>query len=380
VKPPLSVFSTVKGIYIPSGYDITYNHNGLIQGLSPKKGFPEKIKSRRVANLNSFPSSSCLITPYTEFSDMALIEVSRGCPKHCRFCAVGSVYQPFRIRNIKNLMSEIQPLIKKQTKIGILGSAVSDYPGLAKLIRAIIFEGGRLSISSLRANALTEEIVGLLKESNHKTVTIAPEAGSDRLRQVISKELTSQEIYKAVRILSRYKIPNIKLYFIIGLPDETDEDIKAIINMTKEIIHIYYKELKSKKWLNHVTLSVSPFVPKPFTVFQWHPFEQVRNLKRKLKIISNGLGKEKKVVVNYDLPKWGYVQTLLSRGDRRVGSLLVSAFEKNGDWTHTFRGTDINPDFFVYRERSFDEVLPWDIIDHGINKTKLWIEYQKALS
>ena len=168
--------------------------------------------------------------------------------------------------------------------------------------------------------------------------------------------------------------------FIIGLPSETDDDIKSIIKMTKEIKHVYFKEAKGEKWLNHITLSISPFVPKPFTPFQWHPFEQVSILKQKLKIISSGLRKEKKVRVNYDLPKWGYVQTLLSRGDRRAGRLLMQAFQMQGDWAKAFRETDINPDFYVYRERSFAEILPWDFIDHGLDKRHLWKEYQSAIT
>jgi radical SAM family uncharacterized protein len=379
-KPPLSSFAKIEGVYVPSAYDVKYNSSGLIQGFSPLKGFPKKVKRRKVENLNSFSATSCLLTPNTEFADMALVEVSRGCPRSCRFCAVGSIYQPFRVRNIPNLLNEIQPLLKMQSKIGILGSAVSDHPGLVDLIKGIASKGGRLSISSLRADTITEELVTLLKEYNHKTFTIAPEAGSDRLRQVISKNLTTEEIFRAVKILSGCKIPNIKLYFLIGLPDETEEDIKAIVNITKEIKHIYFKEAKSEKWLNHITLSINPFVPKPFTPFQWHPFEQVSNLKKKLKIISGGLRKERKVLVNYSLPKWGYIQTLLSRGDRRVSRLLLSVFEKNGDWSRTFKETDINPDFYVHRERSFDEILPWDFIDHGLKKKQLWDEYQKALS
>jgi hypothetical protein len=192
--------------------------------------------------------------------------------------------------------------------------------------------------------------------------------------------LTDEEIFKAVEVLSRCKVQNIKLYFMIGLPGENEEDINAIIKMAKEIKHVYYKEAKCEKWLNHITLSITPFVPKPFTPFQWHPYEQVKSLKQKIKTVLNGLKKEKKVAVNYDLPKWGYVQTLLSRGDRRAGQFLLKAFEMNGSWTQAFRETIINPDFYVYRKRNFDEIFPWDFIDHGINKKTLWDEYRKALS
>jgi radical SAM family uncharacterized protein len=379
-KPGLSVFADIEGVYVPSLYDIKYNSSGLIEGFSNCKGAPDKIRCRKIADLNAFTASSCIRTPHTEFADMALIEVSRGCPRLCRFCAVGSIYKPFRKRKISNLLEQVQPFLREQSKIGLLGSAISDHPQLADLIKSITMQGCHVSVSSLRADALTEEIVLLLKESGLRTLTIAPEAGTERLRQVISKNLTDEEIFRAVKIMSRSKVPNIKLYFLIGLPNEREEDIKAIVNITKEIKHIYFKEARSERRLNRISLSISSFVPKPFTPFQWHPYEQVRNLKQKIKVITNGLKKEKKVVVNYELPKWGYVQCLLSRADRRVGRILLSAFENNADWPRTFRETDINPDFYVYREKSFDEILPWDFIDHGIDKKKLWKEYQEALN
>ncbi len=378
-KPSFSSFADIEGVYIPSANNIKYNSSGLPRKISSRKSFIKKIKCRHVADLDSFPASSCFSTPNTEFSDMLLVEASRGCPRGCRFCAAGSVYKPYRVRNKNNLLNEIQSLPAKQSKIGILGSAVSDFPDLPDLIKHITSRGRLVSISSLRADSLTEEMVSVLKESRHKTFTIAPEAGSERLRQGIGKSLTNEEIFRAAEILSKYRIPNIRLYFMIGLPGENEEDIKAIIRIAKEIKHVYYKEAKQKKWLHHITLSISPFVPKPFTPFQWHPYEQVSNLKRKIKIISNGLKKERKFMVNFDLPKWGYIQTLLSRGDRRVGKLLLKAFAHNGDWARAFRDTDINPDFYVYRERDLEETLPWDFIDHSINKKKLWEEYQKAL-
>ncbi len=379
-KTPPTEFAKISGIYVPSGYDVHYTNSGEIKAFSPRTGFPGKIKSRQPKNLNLFPASSCVLTPHTEFSDMLLVEISRGCPRACRFCAAGSVYNPFRVRTVSTILNEINSSLNKQSKIGILGSAVCDHPGLAVLINRITSAGSQIAISSLRADALTEEIIARLKSSKLKTFTIAPEAGSERLRRAINKHMTNEDIFQAIKMFARCHITRIKLYFIIGLPGETEEDIKAIIRLVKELKHVYYKETKGERWLHHITLSISPFVPKPWTPLQWHPFEQVSSLKRKIKTISNGLKKEKKISVNYDLPKWGYVQTLLSRGDRNVSDLLISVFKKKGHWNQVLKESSINADFYVYRDRTFEEILPWDFIDHGIDKIWLWEEYQKALA
>ena len=378
-KPSPEIFSRINGVYVPSAYNIKFDTNSLVSKITPEQGFPDKIHASKISDLDSFTGSSCVTTPDTEFSDMALLEISRGCPRHCRFCAAGSVYKPFRIRSKTALIREINSMLSSHNKIGVLGSAVSDHPDLQAIISHIISEAGQVSISSLRADSLTMEIVELLKKSNHKNFTIAPEAGSERLRRIIRKDLTDKEIFRAIKILAAHNVTSIKLYFIIGLPGEDEEDITAIINLTKQIKNTYYIEKKGEKYLHHITVSITPFVPKPFTPFQWHSYENISSLKQKIKTISRGLKKEKKIAVSWDPPKWGYIHTLLSRGDRRVGKIILSAFEKKRNWTEAFRESDINPDFYVYRKRSFEEILPWDFIDHGIDKNKLWEEYKEAL-
>jgi radical SAM superfamily enzyme YgiQ (UPF0313 family) len=167
---------------------------------------------------------------------------------------------------------------------------------------------------------------------------------------------------------------------MIGLPTETDDDISAIAGLARRVKHIYYKEARAEKWLNRIQLSISPFVPKPWTPFQWAAFEDVAVLKHKLKLITSELRMERKVQVTCDLPKWGYVQALLSSGDRRVGRMLLKVHELGGDWSRAFRASDINPDFYVYRKRSRDELFPWDFIEHRATKEQLWHEYKKALA
>lgn len=378
-KPDLDKFAKIDNVYIPSGYKVSYKSNGQINNFQAKPGYPDTIKYSAAKNLNLLPSSSAISTPNTEFSNMALLEVSRGCPRHCRFCAAGNVYQPYRLRDKKTIKNEIRELLNNTGKIGLLGSAVSDHPDLIEIIEFISKNNGLVSLSSLRADKICDHTVSLLKKSGHRTFTIAPEAGSQRLRDKIRKDLSLEEILNAARVLSRHKIQNIKLYFLIGLPTEESSDIDAIIDLTKQIKHAYFNEAKNEKGLNQITLSINPFIPKPFTPFQWSSYEEIKILKQKLKKISSSLKKERKIKVNFDLPKWGYIQTLLSRGDRKVSRIILEAFNNNSNWTKALKETDLNPDFYVYRERDYNEILPWEFIMGKEKKEKLWAEYNKAV-
>jgi radical SAM family uncharacterized protein len=378
-KPDLDKFTKIDNVYIPSGYKVSYKSNGQINNFQAKPGYPDTIKYSAAKNLNLLPSSSAISTPNTEFSNMALLEVSRGCPRHCRFCAAGNVYQPYRLRDKKTIKNEIRELLNNTGKIGLLGSAVSDHPDLIEIIEFISKNNGLVSLSSLRADKICDHTVSLLKKSGHRTFTIAPEAGSQRLRDKIRKDLSLEEILNAARVLSRHKIQNIKLYFLIGLPTEESSDIDAIIDLTKQIKHAYFNEAKNEKGLNQITLSINPFIPKPFTPFQWSSYEEIKILKQKLKKISSSLKKERKIKVNFDLPKWGYIQTLLSRGDRKVSRIILEAFNNNSNWTKALKETDLNPDFYVYRERDYNEILPWEFIMGKEKKEKLWAEYNKAV-
>jgi len=297
----------------------------------------------------------------------------------CRFCAAGFVYRPYRKREKEKLIEVIEPLLQEKKKIGLLGTAVSDYPELSQLCHHIVEQGGKISLSSLRMNSFQPDIIMSLKKSGHRTVSIAPETGSERLRKVINKGLSDEEIFKAIEVLVEHQIPNLKLYFMVGLPTEQEEDIEAIITLTKKIKHQILKRGKGGRYLDRITLSINPFIPKPHTPFQWVALDGVGNLREKLKKIKSGLKKENKVSVTYNLPKWAYIQALLSRGDRRVGKMLLTLHTVEGDWLRALKQVDVNPDFYVYRKRRFDEVLPWDFIDQGVSKEFLLSEYRMAI-
>ena len=369
----------VEGVYVPRFYHVTYTEGGMIQGMEPEPGFPQRIKRRWVREIDRFRTRSVLFTRETEFKEMTLVEVNRGCPRGCRFCAACFVYYPFRNRSLSVLETLSKEGLTESDRIGLAGTAVSDYPGLLPLCQSILSEQGRISLSSLRVDAVTHPLIQCLKEGGDRTVAIAPEAGSERLRKVLKKEYTDEAVLEAIDALVQNGLYQVKCYFLIGLPSETDEDVKAIPLLAKRIRHRILWNRRDKKDRWKLVLSVNPFIPKPATPFQWAPMDEVVQLKRKLKIIQREIKGEKGIEIIHDLPKWAYIQTLLSRGDRKVGKILLAAHHAKGDWTQVLRETSLNPDFYVYRRRGFDEVFPWDFIDHGITKERLKGEYLTAM-
>ncbi len=369
----------IEGIYVPGFYHVTYTEDGKIEAMDPEPGFPRKVRRRRISEMDQFPTQSHLYTPDTELNEMTMVEVNRGCPRGCRFCAACFVYHPFRNRSLPLLKTLSQEALSKKNRIGLTGTAVSDYPHLLSLCQEILFHRGGISFASLRIDAITSSLARYLKEGGAQTVAIAPETGSERLRRIIRKGYQEDEILKAVDTLVENGICQIKSYFLIGLPFETEEDIKSIVLLTGKIQHHILSGFKSQKGRWRLTLSVTPFVPKPATPFQWVPFEELEELKRKLKLLQKGIRGEKNVEMTHDLPKWAYVQALLSRGDRRVGKILMAVHRHQGNWSQAFKETSINPAFYIHRRRELDEIFPWDFIDHGIPKEKLKEEYLEAM-
>ena len=368
-----------EGIYLPKFYHVSYMEDGKIEAVTPEPGFPEKVKRRWVGDIDRFPARSILFTPETEFKNMALVEVNRGCPRGCRFCAACFVYHPYRSRSLSVLESLSKDSLSQEGRIGLTGTAVSDYPHLLPLCQSILSQQGGISLASLRIDAVTPSLVECLKGGGDRTIAIAPEAGSERLRKVLRKGYREEEILKAVDTLIENGLFQIKCYFLIGLPSETDEDVEAITLLVKRIRHQVVASRKSQKERWKLVLSVNPFIPKPSTPFQWAPLEEVNQLKRKLKILQRGIQRGKGVGMIHDLPKWAYVQALLSKGDRKVGRILTAVHLRRGDWGQALRETNVNPDFYVYRRRDLDELFPWDFIDHGISKEKLREDYLTAM-
>ncbi|MCD6352717.1 MAG: radical SAM protein [Proteobacteria bacterium] len=376
----LDSLAKIEGIYVPHFYTVSYDENGKISSFVPKKSIPATVKRRWIKKVDNHSTCSVINSPLIEFGGMFLVEVGRGCFYDCRFCAAGWVYQPVRMRSLKSLEKAVKSGLEGEKKIGLLGTAVGDHPDIEEICKLITNSGGKISVSSLRADALKSELMEALHKSGHQSITLAPETGSERLRRVIKKHITDDEIFEAAEIVAFHGIPNLRLYFLVGLPTETVDDVEQIVALTRRIKHTIIRFLKRKTLPGIITLCITPFVPKPFTPFQWMPFEDLKVLRQKIKQIQNGLKKERQVNVTVDLPKWSYIQALLSRGDRRVSKIILAVHKNGGDWNKAFQEVDLNPDFYVYRHRELTEILPWDFIEQEIKKEKLISEYHQALT
>jgi radical SAM family uncharacterized protein len=369
----------VPGVYVPRFYRPAYSDGGILAAMEPLTDVPDKIRRTYLADLSTVPACSTVVTPHTAFDRTFLIEVGRGCAHGCRFCTAGFIYRPPRFRPLSLLQASIQEGTTVTDRIGLAGAAVSDLPEIRELCSPARQDDIRISFSSLRADALDEDLLAVLKHSNVKTATIAPDAGSERMRRVINKGIDEQTILKAASLLVANGIPNLKLYFMVGLPTETGDDVEAIVTLCKRIKHVFLRESRNKRRIGDITVSLNSFVPKPVTPFQWAPMDDVDTLKKKIRQVKNGLKKVPNIRVHADVPRWAYIQALLSRGDRRVANLLLLAHRNDRNWPQTLKESPINADFYVVRKRELSEKLPWDFIDHGIKKSYLAREYRKAL-
>ncbi len=373
----LSAISGIPGVYVPEFYEVIYHEDGTIkERKSLEPAAPERIVKRTVKDFGTASAATVILTPNTEFSDRYLSEITRGCGRHCRFCMAGTLYLPPRNLRADRAKEQATKADDLCGKIGLVGAALSDYPDINDLCTMI--EGG-VSVSSLRADSVSETLIERLAKSGHKTISIAPEAGSERLRNVINKGVTEEDILRAADMIFRNGIPNLKLYFIIGLPTETRDDVDAIIMLARNVHEVQLKHARTLGRIGRITLSVNSFVPKPFTPFQWEPMDQVESLNKKLRSLEKAVRAIGNTNIIHDLPKWEYLQALLARGDRRVGKMIRAAHENGGDWKKAAKTTATNTDFYVYRRREFNECLPWDFIDIGVRKEYLMNEHQRAL-
>lgn len=374
----LRFLAQTPGVYVPSGYEVAYDETGVIQEVRAQRGFPVRIARRCEIDLDAIETGACVTAPGAEFGDMSLVELMRGCPGGCRFCAAGFVHLPPRWRSHEVLAPAIREAAGRADRVGLIGSDITSHQSLEAILDSVRDAGVAPSPASLRLDGLTPALLEALGAGIRQTVTIAPEAGTDRLRRVINKRIDTEQIIQAALLLSSLGISTLKLYFLVGLPTEAKEDVDGIVDTTRKILHHAVKASRHGRG-PRVTLSINPFVPKAFTPFQWHPFEEAAVQKGKIQSIKRALKSVRGVSIIHEIPKWSAIQALLARGDRRTGTLAVTAYRMGGDWRAAAREINLNFEFYTTRPRPRAEVLPWEIIDHPIRKDYLWDEYMKAL-
>src|SRR5947209_3937057 len=369
----------LEGVYVPERHDVTYAPDGTVADVRPQRGAPPIVVKRRLKQVDEFRTIAAVKTPNAEYGHMALLEVGKGCGRGCRFCLEGQVYRPVRHRSVDALRETVARMAESgEKRVGLVGACVSDYPWIGELLKIVEDNGLELSISSIRADSLTDDLVAALARGGHRTLTIAPEAGTERLRRAIRKAITDEQIVTACDLVRAHGIPNLKTYFMIGQPTETLADVEAIPLLAERMLERLRVLDPSGKPFGRLTLSVSSFVPKPWTPFQWAPFDGAEPLQAKLEIVKRGARRFSNVRVLHENPREAALQALLARGDRRVAGFLELAAAFAGDWRRALREWDGDPDFCTTRARSTDERLPWDHFDVGVKKAGLIREWERA--
>jgi radical SAM superfamily enzyme YgiQ (UPF0313 family) len=371
-----------RGFYIPSFYDVRYADDGTIAAFVPKPGTnaPTVVKKAAVKSTERLdPPATSIFTPDTEFGSRFLIEVVRGCANLCRFCWAGYNYLPVRAFNADRILELARAARAHSSKAGLVSIALCDHPEIERILTSLLEMGYSISPASLRLDDLTPPIIDLLRRSGEKSITIAPEAGSDRLRRVINKTVTNDEILHAAELIFGGGMDNLKLYYMIGLPTEQDEDLEGIRDLTVQMREIMLKHGRGRGRLGRIVGSVNPLIPKPGTAYQWLPMEDPVVTERKAKRLRQMLSGIDNVYFNIKSERHSYYQALLSLGDRRVAAAIEAAERNGGNWRAAVAEAGLDASFYIFRDRSADPVLPWDIIDGGMKTSFFKSEFDKGL-
>jgi radical SAM superfamily enzyme YgiQ (UPF0313 family) len=371
-----------RGFYIPDFYDVRLAEDGTIARFEVKDGTgaPPTVKKAAVKTTDRLdPPATSIFTPDTEFGSRFLIEVVRGCANLCRFCWAGYNYLPVRAFSADRILELAGQARQHSGRAGLVSIALCDHPEIERILRGLIDMGYSVSPASLRLDDLTAPIVRMLRESGERSITIAPEAGSDRLRRVINKTVTNEEILTATELIFANGIENLKLYYMIGLPTETDDDLVGIRDLTLQMREAMMRHAKGRGHVGRIVGSVNPLIPKPGTAYQWLPMEDPAVTDRKGKRLRQLLAGIDNVYFTIKSERHSYYQALLSLGDRRVAPAIEAAERNGGNWRAAVSEAGVDADFFIFRDRSQDRVLPWDIIDGGMKTSFFQSEFQKAL-
>lgn len=389
--------SKIKGVYVPSLYNVEYNEDNTIKSVTPTNGAPEKVEKRLIMNMDECYYPDNFVVPMIEIvHDRAMEEIFRGCIRGCRFCQAGFLYRPVREKSTEVINRQCHTLCQNTgyDEVSLSSLSSSDYAEIEDLLTKLTDwskdEKVSISLPSLRVDGFNDEIISKIKTIRKSGLTFAPEAGTQRLRDVINKNVLEDELMETCSKAFNSGWTRVKLYFMIGLPTETEDDVRGIADLGQKVVNTYYNcENRPKGKGVSVTLSTSSFVPKPFTPFQWEPQDTEEALKAKQHIVKESIN-TKKITYNYHDSSTSFLEAVFARGDRRLCKVMELAFERGfhfdgwsdcfnlEKWLGLFKECGIEPEFYANRRRSFDEVLPWDHIDYGVTKEFLINECKKA--
>ena len=394
----LREISHIQGIYVPSLYNVTYNEDGTIKEFKPKyEDVPAVVKKRIINNFDKVDFPENIIVPYSDIvHDRIVLETFRGCTNGCRFCQAGMIYRPVREKSRETLLKNARALIKSTgyQEVSLSSLSTCDYSDIEGLIKDLMEEHEKnkvaIALPSIRVDAFSVDLIKEIQKVKKTGLTFAPEAGSQRMRDIINKGLTEERILEATRNAFESGWNKIKLYFIIGLPYEELSDCAAIGELAGKMADEYFALPKSARAKGlSITVSTSILVPKPFTPFQWAPMTRIEEVNEKINAVKGSI-KSRSIRYHYHEQKTSYMEAVFARGDRRLGEVLIKAFEKGAKfdgwseyfdfeiWKEALEEAKVDGDFFAYRERTYDEILPWDFIDIGVTRKYLEVENEKA--
>ncbi len=373
--------SKFEGIYIPSAYNFIFSKRDkleipVIKDIIVKKSYPERIK-RKWSDYGFTPSISSIITEYAEFSSMKLIEIARGCKRGCRFCSAAFIYLPARKSSIKDVMTEISET-QESEKIGFVGLDTMDNEYIKTYMQFSLEKKRNFSLSSIRFDCLDESNIDIMNKAGLKTITLAVETGSDRLKKIINKDIKNETILATIKKVIESGIMNIKAYFMVGLPTEDLSDIKDTIALIKSMRTQFVESSRKNKRIGKLTISISPFVPKAWTPLQWENFENEKILLKKIDFIYKELNNLPNISLNINSVKSAFTEAFFARGSRLSLNILINSFNNNLTIKKAIIASGYKIEDFM-RKFSTDEILPWDILDQGITKKYLKEEYNRAL-
>jgi radical SAM superfamily enzyme YgiQ (UPF0313 family) len=378
----LTDLSTRRGFYVPSRYDVEYDGPGKVAAITPKPGSGAQavVQKAAVRTTDALdPPATAIFTPDTEFGARFLIEVVRGCANLCRFCWAGYNYLPVRSFPTARILELAAAARPYANRVGLVSIALCDHPDIEFILQSLLEMGYGISPASLRLDDLNEPIVRMLRQSGERSITIAPETGSDRLRAVINKTMTNAQIIEKAELIFASGIENLKLYYMIGLPTETDDDLIAIRDLTLAIREAMVAHSHDRGALGRIVASVNPLVPKPGTTYQWLPMTDTAVIERKIAFLRGLVSDVDNVYFNIKSERHSYYQGLLSLGDRRVADVIEAAERNGGQWRAAVTETGLDADAYLYRDKTLDPFLPWQIIDGGMKQSFFRSEFDKSL-